>query len=71
MTQLVIQLDDNLASDLEAVSVTEHVPQDLLVTNLVRRWLDARWLKRSQERNEPLARAAGYETEEDILRELS
>lgn len=71
MTQLVINLDDTLASDLEQVSATEHVPQDALVANLVRRWLDARWLKKSQERNGPLASAAGYETEDDILREIS
>jgi hypothetical protein len=71
MTQLVIKLDDTVASELEALSEKERVPQDTMVADMVRRWLAARWLKRSQERLGPLARAAGYYSEDDILNDIS
>jgi hypothetical protein len=71
MTQLVIQLDDKLAGDLEEISEIERIPQNILVSDVLRRWLAVRWLKRSQERLGPIARAAGYNSEDDILNDIS
>jgi hypothetical protein len=71
MTQLVIQLDDKLAGDLEEISEKERIPQNILVSDVLRRWLASRWLKRSQERLGPIARAAGYNSEDDILNDIS
>jgi hypothetical protein len=71
MTQLVIKLDDKLASDLYDVSEKEHIPQDILVADLLRRWLATRWLKQSQAYLGPLAKTSGYDSEEDVLSDLS
>ncbi len=71
MTQLVIQLDDKLVSDLEEASEEKRLPREALAADVLKRWLAIRWLKRSQERLGPLARAAGYDSEVDILNDIS
>ena len=71
MTQVVIQLEDTLAFELDEASRDEHIRPEALVVDALKRRLAVRWLKKTQRVLGPAARAAGYNSEEDFMNAIS
>lgn len=71
MKSLTIQLSEDLARDLTSLSQRQHASVEETAGEILRRRL---LLSRFQElcrESEPLARAAGFTSEEEILRSIS
>ena len=71
MTQIAIQLDDTLFETLDEACREEHIAPERFVIDAIKRRLAVQWLKRTQSILGPAARAAGYNSEEDLLNDIS
>ena len=71
LTQYAVTLEPNTFALLEQEAREEHRDTSAIVNDLVRRHLLLRRMKELQDEIEPLVRAAGYNSEEDIYRDIS
>ncbi len=69
--QYLIPIEPEVYARLEEESREKHLDKSKIVNDLLRRHQFAKTMKAMQEKLEPLARAAGYYTEEDIFRDVS
>lgn len=71
MQQLAIILDDSLARALNMASHETKTQPEALVIDALRRRLATLWVKDVQGEFGNAARKAGFESEDDLLREIS
>ena len=71
MTELTIQLPDELTRQLEEFSRRQNRSADDLVRESLRRYLDTEQLKAMRRIAVPPAEAQGYLTDEDVFRDVS
>jgi hypothetical protein len=69
--QYAIAIEPDVYARLEEESREKHRDKSEIVNDLLRRHQFADTMKRMREKLEPLARAAGYYTDEDIFRDVS
>lgn len=70
-TTLNIELTHAQREELEKLAQGEGVPVDQLIEGWVKRALVLRRFRAIQQRVSPHARAAGFETDEDVFRAFS
>lgn len=69
MTQtLTVRLPDKLRKDLERLSKEDGVPLSTLIRRSLAKYVLLEGFERARAASIPYARAAGYVTEEDILK---
>jgi hypothetical protein len=71
MTQIAIQLDDKVADALERASRSRHIAPEGFVVDALKRQLALEWLRNAQQAMAGAAEAAGYESEEDLMNDIS
>ncbi len=71
MGSLTIRLDDKLASDIERLAKERKQSKSEVARQLLRGSVIRETLRVLQSELEPQARAAGWLTEDDILRDVS
>jgi predicted transcriptional regulator len=71
MSTLTIRIDPNLESELERLAKARHQSKSEVARSLLRASLTRETLRQLQESLGPQARASGWLTEDDILREVS
>ncbi len=70
-TQYAVPVEPQVFALLEQTSREEHRDKSEIVSDLIRRHALLQQMMKMQEVFEPLARAAGYNSEEDIFRDVS
>lgn len=71
MSSLTIRLDDKLGDDLERLAMTRHQSKSEVARQLLRSSMTRETLRLLHEDLEPQARAAGWLTEDDVLRDVT
>ncbi|MDN5753037.1 MAG: ribbon-helix-helix protein, CopG family [Nitrosospira sp.] len=71
MSSLTIRLDSKLGSELERLATLRHQSKSEVARQLLRSGMARETLRLLHEELEPQARAMGWLTEEDILRDVS
>ncbi|TAM12371.1 MAG: ribbon-helix-helix protein, CopG family [Nevskiaceae bacterium] len=71
MATLTIRVDPELSADLEQIAAQRHQNKSELARQFIRGSLAREKLRLSQEELGPQARATGWLTEDDILRDVS
>ncbi len=71
MTHIAIDFDDTIALALDEACRVEHVSPKAFVLDAVKRRLASQWLKRTQRELAGAAQAAGYNSEEELLNDIS
>lgn len=70
-SEYTIHLEPNVYERLEEESREVHRDKDAIVNDLIRRHQLQRTMERLQREAEPRARAAGWNSEEDVFRDIS
>jgi hypothetical protein len=70
-TQYAVPIEPQVFALLEQTSREEHRDKSAIVSDLIRRHALLKQMEKMQETFEPLARTAGYNSEEDIFRDVS
>ena len=70
MGTLTIRIDEQLEASLEALAKLRHQSKSEAARQMLRGGLLRESLRRSQEELGPLARATGWLTEDDVLRDV-
>lgn len=71
MNTLTIRIDDKLEADLERIAQIRHQSKSEVARQMLRAQLLRETLRKLHEDLEPQARATGWLTEDDILRDVS
>ena len=71
MGTLTIRIDDELEKDLDQLAKTQHRTKSDLVREMLRKHIAIERLRELRRKALPLAKVAGYLTDEDIFRDIS
>lgn len=71
MTQMTIELPDNICKQLNELGRKEGLSPPHMVVDCVQRFLALRQLEELQREIAPYAKAAGWESDEDVFRDVS
>lgn len=71
MTTVSIELDPKLEQDLASLAARDGATRDELIARILRRYIAETEFEALRREIAPYAEAAGYKTEEDILRDIS
>jgi len=71
MTQVVISIEDNLAMELESVSLAEHQPAGAIVADALKRRFAVQWLRKTNAEVSKRARELGIDDEDVLLNSIS
>jgi len=71
MKNITVQLSDDLEQQLQELSTRQRKPVEQAVTDILRQRLMADRFRELCRESQAMARAAGYTSEDQILREIS
>ena len=70
MSTITVRIPDDLKSDLQKISESEHKPVSDLVRESIRRFVSAERFRQLRRKTLPFAEAQGLLTDEDIFTKL-